>query len=645
MNRSSLLPAAAGLIAMLLAAGGPIVAAERNQEQEVRTVPAAVNVTPPAGERYQAEVPDTLDLAARAEIALNALTGALDPAYNYEIYFGVDFHSHPPVMRHEVSGLPTNNPKFAESLPMMRVMSGSDAHLDIERGMMAALAASIGPDGLYYARAKGRPWHRNDPAWNPANEDFANVYGNGRALLAMMAWYQRDRDPAWAARLDKMADALARIAWQKDNYTFFPDARVGESFSFPISGWTPATVESKDYNFGVFMYHSGVLRALARWYEMRKRPQDLEMARRLARYLRQPGMWGVVDPARRASFGGHFHARVAALRGLAEYAIAAHDAETLQFAREGYEYARSVGVPSIGWFPEFVGGPFCETCCIADMVGLAVQLSDVARSDFVGPPSRPRRSRGLGTGAGDYWDDVDAYVRNQLTEQQFLRADVLEKVSQDGPARPTIDTPRESADRVIERNLGGFAGHGNPTSLPNAWIMHCCTGNGTQALYYAWEGIVRAKGDTAEVNLLLNRTSPWVDVDSYLPYEGKAVFHVKTAKRLSVRLPAGVAADQVCGSRNGKAILPKANGRRLVFEGLAPGQTLTIEFPMPQRTETFTVADKEYRAKFRSGALVWISPREESAGGYPIYLRDNLRARQAPMKTVTRYVSPVQIRG
>jgi len=69
MNRSSLLPAAAGLIAMLLAAGGPIVAAERNQEQEVRTVPAAVNVTPPAGERYQAEVPDTLDLAARAEIA------------------------------------------------------------------------------------------------------------------------------------------------------------------------------------------------------------------------------------------------------------------------------------------------------------------------------------------------------------------------------------------------------------------------------------------------------------------------------------------------------------------------------------------------------------------------------------------------
>src|SRR5437763_2359304 len=38
------------------------------------------------GERYEASVPDTLDLAERAEWGLNALTGCTDPHAAYEIY-------------------------------------------------------------------------------------------------------------------------------------------------------------------------------------------------------------------------------------------------------------------------------------------------------------------------------------------------------------------------------------------------------------------------------------------------------------------------------------------------------------------------------------------------------------------------------
>lgn len=66
-------------------------------------------------------MPDTLDLSARAELAINALTGMLDPEFDYEIYFTANFHSNPGYFEHERTGLATNNPKFAESLPMMRV--------------------------------------------------------------------------------------------------------------------------------------------------------------------------------------------------------------------------------------------------------------------------------------------------------------------------------------------------------------------------------------------------------------------------------------------------------------------------------------------------------------------------------------------
>ena len=56
------------------------------------------------------------------------------------------------------------------------------------------------------------------------------------------------------------------------------------------------------------------------------------------------------------------------------------------------------------------------------------------------------------------------------------------RLSDDGPAR----------------SLGTFAGLSRPGSLPNPFVMQWCTGNATQGLYYAWEGIVRETGDTAK---------------------------------------------------------------------------------------------------------------------------------------------------
>jgi hypothetical protein len=106
-------------------------------------------VPPPKGKFYEATAPDTLDLADRAGLAINCLTGALDPDYGYELYFAVRFTAQPPFMLHDSGGLTTINPKFAESLVMMRLMSGSDQNLDIERGMMERTLALIWNDGLH----------------------------------------------------------------------------------------------------------------------------------------------------------------------------------------------------------------------------------------------------------------------------------------------------------------------------------------------------------------------------------------------------------------------------------------------------------------------------------------------------------------
>jgi hypothetical protein len=58
-------------------------------------------VVPYGGARYPDRVPDTLDLAERAALAMNGLTGPLDPNADYELYWWVEFLYNPPVMSHD----------------------------------------------------------------------------------------------------------------------------------------------------------------------------------------------------------------------------------------------------------------------------------------------------------------------------------------------------------------------------------------------------------------------------------------------------------------------------------------------------------------------------------------------------------------
>jgi hypothetical protein len=557
--------------------------AKNEQEIGKRFVPS------PQGETYHATVPDTLDLARRAELAINCLTGALDPDYGYELFFVAQFAANPPIMFHEASGLPTNNPKFAESLPMMRLMSGSTQNLDIEKGMMERILAMIHTDGLYYAPIIGRPWHQT---WDKADDDFANVYGNGRLLLALLAWYQYDGNPMWMDYAKQVVRGLTSIARVDGDYAYFPDPKIGESFSYSKSGYPSNLPEPTDYGFGIHMYHSGVIRGLSKYAKMTGDQNALTLAGKMAKWISQPKMWGVntesaaIASGEKGHFGGHFHAHVASLRGILEYALVANDNNLKEFARNGYDYARNYGIALIGWFPENCSqGQHCESCCIADMVGLAAKLSEA--------------------GIGDYWDDVDRYSRNQLVEQQFISHDLLQTLAEHSPASHA-EPPVSTSDRVIDRNIGGFAGHGDLDKLPNSWIMHCCTGNATQALFYAWDNIVKDNGKGAiQVNLLLNRASPWVDIDSWLPYEGKILLHNKTAKSFLIRIPSWTRRDEVKCKVNSKEIEPLWAGNYiLVGVFLKPNDIIEITFPVVDWTSRATLEGDLYTLSMRGNTLV-----------------------------------------
>ncbi len=192
----------------------------------------------------------------------------------------------------------------------------------------------------------------------------------------------------------------------------------------------------------------------------------------------------------------------------------ANDYRLKLFVRDGYEWAWHHLCPRLGL------DTMLEGCTTADLVALGVQLSSA--------------------GLGDFWDQVDVMVRNSLSEAQVTDSDALRKLSESGPERPQgapwgvpqdfrflnsyVREPlpgQETTQAVLERAIGGFACNLVNGRFQSPFEMGCCTANGNQGFYYAWEAVVRGSGGTATINLLFNRFSPWLDLESYLHTKGK----------------------------------------------------------------------------------------------------------------------------
>ena len=213
---------------------------------------------------------------------------------------------------------------------------------------------------------------------------------------------------------------------------------------------------------------------------------------------------------------------------------------------------------------------------------------------------------------------------------------------------------KDSTRRMVERNVGTFfSDGGHPAKIPrhNWSYTICCLGNGGKGLYYAWKSILDHNDKAARINLLLNRASPWLDIDSYLPYEGKVVIRNKTAEKISVRMPLWVDKKAVRSKINGRAAMPFWNGQYAIFDRVKGGDTLTIEFPVVESTETYTLkwnqsdcwfesnwaqrgwktANEKYVCKFKGNTLVEITPVPATITdglGYPLYRREYMKARR-----------------
>ena len=194
-----------------------------------------------AGQSVSATVPDTLDLADRAALALNGITGTIDP--DLLTTWGLIHYNAPrPHLSHWASAETLVDPKLAESITLMRIMSGSTQGLELEQRYRGAILDRL-QDGLYWDLVTPRrPWRNSYSEGfygKGSNEDFATLPGAGRMLRTMLIWRELAVQPErMEAELRSLTGGLLRIAVRKGDYAYYPEhGGWGEPCAYPRSGW------------------------------------------------------------------------------------------------------------------------------------------------------------------------------------------------------------------------------------------------------------------------------------------------------------------------------------------------------------------------------------------------------------------------
>ena len=294
------------------------------------------------GERYRATVPDTLDLAERARLAVNGLTGAAECEIACcETIQTAHLDHNPPYMNLRWNGPCLQKPVHA--LPLLRTMSGSEQNAELDIQLLETITRDIDKDGLWWLKIENRPWRQET-----FKEDQMWPCPQGRLMVALLDWHKIDHNDRWLEIVECLASGFSKIALRKE-------ARAWLYNSYKRSGWGVAETPSSD-----FMEVSGStltaeepprtsnaalglpLRGLSRWYAVSGDDKALDLADRLARFYMKPTCWGSIGPemlvgSEHGHWQGHFHERTFGVMGLLEYALIRNDAQIIRFVQQFYE--------------------------------------------------------------------------------------------------------------------------------------------------------------------------------------------------------------------------------------------------------------------------------------------------------------------
>ena len=602
-----------------------------------------VEFPPVEGESYEALVPDTLDIAERADYGIQCMTNLADPKADYEIWWRAVLNRKPPVMIHDFHDLNIQY-KFQEALPLLRMVAGNTSNLEVDQAWAESVLRMQGKDGLIYMPIRGRPWAHlhadwlSEDGWSDKDQ-LASIVANGGLIGIVGLYYLLSGDGLWKERGQRLVDRMAQLMVYRDDYCYMPimHALPGAQVSPDMDMLDPCcTREAGGACAG------WIINGLCQLYLPTGYEPALNLAGKLGIYMMKYS--GCFDSEGRFTGVPHTHLHTRPISGLLEYALITKNEDIIEYCRKSYEYTKTAcGSATVGFFPSIPGPDATpdnatiqrhvrggiEGCTAADMVALAIKLSRA--------------------GVADYWDDADRYIRNQFAEMQILQADWVDRTPPEDSNTPYASPGFEYTDRVVERNIGSCMSKASPNDFVGArrelsdrppwdhlFLMHCCTGNYVRAIWYIWDSILDYEDGSLSVNLLLNRSSPWADVESYIPYEGQVDIIVKQSCRLSVRIPEWVKREEAICSVEGQPRRVAWDRRYAQVGQVNAGDVVNLTFPIAERTVKERLAGVDYTMIIKGNSVVFIDPPSRY---YPFYQRAHYRQNRVRWVKRMRFVS------
>jgi hypothetical protein len=601
---------------------GIVEAEEPNHNNYVDwSLPRSVSVTPFEGERYEAEIPDTIDLVDHANYALNQGTCLWAPEWGYEYIYGAFFDINPPKLELGHGGLITEGAKTVETLPMLRVMTGSTYKIDMDDKAILSFVRVTGKDGLCYYPVENRPWAFFEDFTRSVGKPYCDIFAEGRQLLAYASWYQHDRNPLWRTLAERKVRRLMEMTLKKDDTYYFRLSRGYTPWDDPINGpivpiGDHSLYESKKgmvgtpaaYITGFFPMAGGI------WYRLTQDELFRDFSRGQAQYLYRYGE--LLDPRTGKFMTDHITHTTHSMFSNLSWALTFDDKPMIEWVNKGYEYhilnsdSDQTGI--------IYGKPTCS-CFVADTIGIGIMLSQA--------------------GVGNYWEVVDRWIRNTFLDLQLTPADAEQIKRLPVTHLETLEAgflqPADSADMIV----GVWRENLWKEKESSDWSIGCCNGNCSRMLYYIWDNIVTDKDDTLWVNLHLNRASPWADVDSWLPYEGRVLITMKTGKdKLLVRIPEWTDWNEVHCTINGKPLKGIRFKEYLNVGKVKKKDKIVVSFPVKEREVNANLFNMYRRVTLKGNTVIDMVPEVDQAH-YPLEKHKKYRANTAPMKKGTRFVS------
>jgi hypothetical protein len=422
----------------------------------------------------------------------------------------------------------------------------------------------------------------------PISNHVAELFDQSRLMYALVSRaMQEPGDDQARRRLANLADGLRRLSTRESNYAYIE--KIG-------------------------LYYGGTLiRPMLQAGIVLHRDDFIELAAAFSRAIVDHSDLIAAD----GTFIGHVHAALGTIAGISAVGAKTGDAHLLERGRAGFDYARGIST-EFGFVPELskrgddiIG---CETCAIMDYLDAALLLAR-----HVDPA---------------YYEVVEKTGRNHLWESMVRDGSWL------GPEGGTDEDGIIRSD-FHRRAVGSSAGWSAPhcalayyEPLGEGWVktpalrsrylakpraqQNCCAGAGIRATYQVWSGIVTEEPQRVSVNLSLDRTTPGVEVTSFLPFEGRVRIAMKRDADLRWRRPGHCAPGDVRVKSSGPSTAAQADGPYLALGRQRSGTVLELTFPLPARHESLTIGNhghQQYRfdVDWRGETVMGIRPDPANA--------------------------------